>query len=50
MKKVKPYMIVKGGDYKPEDVVGNDIAPVAIFPLVDDLSSSKIYEKSISYR
>ena len=31
IKKIKPDIIVKGGDYKKEDVVGNDLCEVRIF-------------------
>lgn len=45
IKKIKPDVIVKGGDYKVEDVVGHDIADVHIVPIIDGLSTSKIVEK-----
>jgi len=32
IKRVKPYMIVKGSDYKYEDVVGRDLAEVYLVP------------------
>ena len=35
IKKIKPNVIVKGGDYKPEEVVGNDLCEVKIFNFVD---------------
>ena len=31
---IKPDIIVKGGDYKPGDVIGRDLAEVKIFPLL----------------
>ena len=34
IEEIKPDIIVKGGDYKPEDVVGNEIAEVVICPLM----------------
>lgn len=37
-----PDIIVKGGDYRPEDVVGYGISDVIIFPLVNDVSSTKL--------
>jgi len=45
---IKPDIIVKGGDYKPKEVVGSDICKVVIFNLVDDISTTKIlnYEKN----
>ena len=42
---VDPDVIVKGGDYKVEDVVGHDIAKVIIVPLVDGISTTKIIER-----
>lgn len=45
---VKPDIIVKGGDYRPKEVVGSDICKVVIFNLVDNISTTKIlnYEKN----
>jgi D-beta-D-heptose 7-phosphate kinase/D-beta-D-heptose 1-phosphate adenosyltransferase len=43
---LQPDLIVKGGDYTPEEVVGNDVAPVVIFPRVGDFSTTKIIERS----
>ena len=42
IKKIKPDIIVKGGDYKEEDVVGQDLADVRIFNYVDGYSTSRI--------
>lgn len=42
---LKPDIIVKGGDYKSEDVVGNDLAEVKIFNFVDGFSTSSVLEK-----
>tara|TARA_B100001057_G_scaffold500275_1_gene614474 strand:+ start:13795 stop:14175 length:381 start_codon:yes stop_codon:yes gene_type:complete len=42
---VKPDVIVKGGDYKKEDVVGFDLAEVVIFSYIDGYSTSKVLEK-----
>ena len=44
IKKIKPDIIVKGGDYKEEDVVGRDLAEVKIFNYVDGYSTTKILE------
>lgn len=44
IKKIKPDIIVKGGDYSPEDVVGNDIAEVRIFKYVKGYSTTKIIQ------
>lgn len=45
IKKIKPDIITKGGDYKSHEVVGNDLAEVVIIPLVDGLSTTNIIEK-----
>ena len=44
---VKPDMIVKGGDYSVEDVVGYDRAEVKIFPVVPLTSTSIIIQRII---
>ena len=41
IKKIKPKIIVKGGDYSVESVVGNDIAEVEIFNYVKGYSTTK---------
>jgi rfaE bifunctional protein nucleotidyltransferase chain/domain len=41
IKKISPDEIVKGGDYKPEEVVGHDIAPVLIFNYNESYSTTK---------
>lgn len=48
--KIKPDIIVKGGDYKPEEVVGKDIVEayggkVEICPLIESKSTTSIVEK-----
>jgi rfaE bifunctional protein nucleotidyltransferase chain/domain len=48
---IKPDIIVKGGDYTPETVVGADIVTqkggeVVIIPLVEGKSTTKIVEKA----
>lgn len=35
IKRIRPNIIVKGGDYKLKDVVGNKLAEVIIFPLIE---------------
>lgn len=42
IKDLQPNLIVKGGDYKIEDVVGHDIAPVYIVPTVEGHSTTNI--------
>ena len=46
IKKLNPDMIVKGGDYTVETVVGHDLAPVKIIPTVKGFSTTDIIEKS----
>ena len=46
IKKVKPDYIVKGGDYKKESVVGNDLAEVVIYNYIDGYSTTNIISKS----
>lgn len=41
IKKIKPKKIIKGGDYKPEDVVGKEFAEVIIFNLENCLSTTE---------
>lgn len=41
IKKLKPDIIVKGGDYNPEEVVGKEIAEVRIFNYVEGYSTTK---------
>ena len=50
IKKIQPDIIVKGGDYKKEDVIGKDLVEakggkVEIFPIFSDYSTSKIAER-----
>ncbi len=50
IKMIKPDIIVKGGDYKKDEVVGKDIVEkyggkVYIFPLVKNISTTKIINK-----
>ena len=44
IKKLSPDLIVKGGDYNVEEIVGHDLAPVHIVPTVEGYSTSKILE------
>ena len=45
IKIVEPDIITKGGDYKPEEVVGNDLADVVILPYVENYSTTNIVSK-----
>ena len=42
IKKITPNIIVKGGDYKISEVIGNDISQVVIFNTVDGYSTTNI--------
>tara|TARA_Y100001970_G_C14244627_1_gene867230 strand:+ start:3064 stop:4353 length:1290 start_codon:yes stop_codon:yes gene_type:complete len=46
IKNLRPNIIVKGGDYQVEDVVGHEIAHVEIFPTVRGYSTTDIIAKS----
>jgi len=45
IKQVKPDIIVKGGDYCPTDVVGNELCEVRIFNYLNGYSTTNILEK-----
>lgn len=45
IKKIRPDIIVKGGDYLPENVVGADIAEVRIFPYIEGESTTSILQR-----
>jgi rfaE bifunctional protein nucleotidyltransferase chain/domain len=49
IKQIKPDIIVKGGDYNPEDVVGKELAKVVIFSYINGYSTTQTI-KSISNR
>lgn len=42
IEEIKPSVIVKGGDYKPEEVVGADVCQVRIFDYIDGYSTTSI--------
>jgi D-sedoheptulose 7-phosphate isomerase len=47
---IKPDILVKGGDWKPEEIIGGDFVTanggkVVSLPLVEGYSSSKVFEK-----
>ena len=47
IEKIKPNVLVKGGDYKKEEIVGNKIAlQTVIIPLLEGFSSTKIIEQN----
>ena len=45
IKSIKPDIIVKGGDYKVEDVVGHEMCEVRIFNFIEGYSTTSILEK-----
>lgn len=49
IKDIKPDIIVKGGDYRQEDVVGHEFCEVKIFNTVSGLSTTKAIE-DLSHR
>tara|TARA_B100000029_G_scaffold311698_1_gene304180 strand:- start:39854 stop:40183 length:330 start_codon:yes stop_codon:yes gene_type:complete len=44
IKQVEPDIIVKGGDYTADQVVGSDLASVRIFQFVEGYSTTRILE------
>ena len=45
IEEIKPNIIVKGGDYKPDKVIGNDICKVKIFNFIEGYSTTNILNK-----
>lgn len=45
IKAVNPDIIVKGGDYKKEEVVGNTLAEIVIFNFVEGFSTTKTIQR-----
>lgn len=49
IKAVRPDVLVKGGDWKPEDIIGSDIAKeTRSLPFVKGLSTTRIIEKIVT--
>lgn len=49
LKEIKPDILVKGGDYRHEEIVGHDFIPVVkIVPLTKEKSTTKIIAKILS--
>lgn len=46
IEELMPDIIVKGGDYKPQDVVGNNLAKVIIYDYIPGYSTTKIIQTS----
>lgn len=47
IKRVQPDIITKAGDYRPEDVVGRDLARVVIIPFVEGYSTTKLIHETL---
>ena len=45
IKELRPDVIVKGGDYRENDVVGNDIAKVVLFNYIEKYSTTQTLRK-----
>jgi|TARA_Y100000310_G_scaffold317534_1_gene370497 rfaE bifunctional protein nucleotidyltransferase chain/domain len=45
IRRIRPDIIVKGGDYKEEDVVGGDLCEVMIFDYIDGYSTTDALER-----
>ena len=45
IKKIKPSVIIKGGDYSKTKVIGSKFAKVIIFPFVGKYSTTNILHK-----
>jgi D-beta-D-heptose 7-phosphate kinase/D-beta-D-heptose 1-phosphate adenosyltransferase len=46
IKLLKPDVLVKGGDWKKEDIVGSDIVPdTRSLPFVEGISTSSVIER-----
>ena len=45
IEKLKPDLIVKGGDYTVEEIVGHELAPVHIVPTVKNYSTSNTLKR-----
>jgi len=46
LQEIRPDIIVKGGDYTEDEVVGKELAKVIIYPTVDNYSSSAIIKRT----
>ena len=46
IKDLSPDLIVKGGDYKVDEIVGHDLAPVHIIPTIKGYSTTNIIEST----
>ena len=48
IKSIKPDLIVKGGDYSPDRVIGQDLCKVEIFRTIQGYSTSDLIKKIAS--
>lgn len=48
IQQLQPDIIVKGGDYTKEQVVGNNIGKVIIFKYIDGYSTTKVLQSSVN--
>jgi D-beta-D-heptose 7-phosphate kinase/D-beta-D-heptose 1-phosphate adenosyltransferase len=46
IKRLRPDIITKGGDYRTEEVVGSDISKVVILPYVSGYSTTRILNEA----
>jgi len=46
IKVIQPEIIVKGGDYKKEDVVGNELSEVVIFDYIEGYSTTETLRRT----
>lgn len=46
IRELSPRVLVKGGDYKPEEVIGYGITEIKIFPLIQGVSSSILINRT----
>jgi D-beta-D-heptose 7-phosphate kinase/D-beta-D-heptose 1-phosphate adenosyltransferase len=50
IKRLRPDIITKGGDYEVDDVVGKDLARVVVLPYIADKSTTRIIENACRKR
>lgn len=47
IKKIKPDIITKGGDYKPDEVVGHGLAEIVIIPTLEGYSTTGVINEIV---
>ena len=45
IKRLKPDIIVKGGDYSAKEVIGSELAEIRVFQFIEGYSSTSIINK-----